>query len=236
MEGFFKFLSAQPIDRMILDGTVRISTLAHFRGLEGSQWIADRNEGVTNVKVTNAAVRSGEGGAQAGEPWRPHGFHPIVQASGNSRIGFDSCIFSYAHPEVYVFCFSVGNLETLTQAMCRDAAVPYDACVRIIVPPELLAHRLLNRGSIIELGDKPAKHYFARFSAQAVTYDWREHQHSAGQAPAPSPFQKDPFFQSQSEFRIVLYPKSPMEQQHLTIRLPHPEKVFSEEFREVPSV
>lgn len=234
--GYYKFLSAQHIDFMVRDGTVRLSTLSYFRKLEGSRWIADPNEGSTSVRVKEAVALSGTVDHPSSEPWKPEGHQSAVKLEGNSRVTFKNTIFSYLHEEIYVFCFSVGDLLHLTKAMCRDAEDPYDSCVRVLVHPDILGHRILNRGTIVELGNRPAREYFSKIVAGVVTYDWREHSNLSIAAPPPSPFQKEAFFQRQSEYRLVLHPnpaRRPSFHQ-LTVKLPHPEKVFAEEFREVP--
>jgi hypothetical protein len=235
MTYLFKFLSSQHIDRIVCDGTIRVSSLSHFRTLEGNKWIADPNEGSRVVNVISAP-HGNEGPEPYGEPWRPTGYPACVEVSGGAKLIFNNIQFSYSHPECFIFCMSFGSLETLTQAMCRDAEEPYDACVRIVVHPDILAHRILHKGTIIELDNRPVTHFFAQAQAKLVTYDWVLSQPSAGPAPAPDPFQKEAFFEEQSEYRVVLYPGRQIELQRLTIQLPHPAKLFAEEFRSIPPI
>jgi hypothetical protein len=106
--------------------------------------------------------------------------------------------------------------------MCRDADDPYDACVGIRVPFCILAHRIFHRGRIVELNNRKVSSVFARTAFDRVRYEAIVHHHSAGVAPAPDPFQKDPFFERQSEARIVLYPKEQIDLKQMTVQLPRP--------------
>jgi len=136
----FKFVKSTYIDDVVKRGTVRISTLSHFRKLEGGPWIADPNEATTIVDASGALLASGAGEAVS-DPWTPPGFGKSALAQDGGTIRFSDHL-SYTFPDCFIFCLSCGERNTLIQAMCRDAHEPYDAAVRISVPLELLAHRL----------------------------------------------------------------------------------------------
>jgi hypothetical protein len=221
---------------MLVDGTVRISTLSYYRKLEGDRWIADPDEATTVVNAGGAVVTS-ESEEPQFETWSPAGFIKGVAARAGGKITFNAdARLSYLHPDCFIFCASQGEREKLIQTMCRDAKEPYDAGIRILLPLALFAHRVFWRGTIIELGNKPVRQLFQTVSSGPVTYDAIEHHHAAGQAPSPSPFKKHPDFAPQSEVRIVLVPIRDLERDQLTVKLPHPEKVFAEEFRSIPPI
>jgi hypothetical protein len=143
---------------------------------------------------------------------------------------------SYVHPDCFIFCASEGEREKLIQTMCRDAKQPYQAAIRILLPLSLIAHKIFWRGAIVEVDNLPVRRFFQMVSSGPVTYDAFEHHHAAGQAPAPSPFKKHPDFEPQSEVRVVLVPAQDVGREQLTIKLPHPEKIFAEEFRSIPPI
>src|SRR3569832_306275 len=182
MTGLFKFLNSQHLDYMVRDGTIRMSTLSHFRALEGDKWIADPNEATTIVNIETETPHGNEGPEPYGEPWRPAGYPACVQVSGGAKLIFKNVQFAYPHPDCFIFCMSCGLLEALTQSMCRDAEQPYDACVHKQVPPDLLAHRILSPGRIVELHGEPVRRYFSRVNAKLVTYDWIAYHASTGPA------------------------------------------------------
>jgi hypothetical protein len=232
-EQIFKFLDSKNINDMLVRGTIRVSTLSHFRKLEGDDWIADRNEATTIVNVNEPVVLSASGGKS--EPWRPEGAMGAIAVVGDGSITLDNMVFGYQHEDCFIFCASVGEKESLTQAMCRDAVQPYDACIRVRVPFEQFVHRLFYRGVVLEL-DARVQSLFRKPRFERVVYDAVERDHSLGQAPAPSPFRKHPKFAAQSELRIVLTPVREVGREQLTIKIPHPEKLFLEEFRSVPEI
>jgi hypothetical protein len=229
-----KFLRSEHIDAIIKEGKLRFSTLSHFRTLEGEKWIGDPNEATTTVnpKGTEFTSNSIE---PVGEPWRPSGYAPVFLASTGGKLRFNADVsINYGLPDVFIFCASDGELEPLTQAMCRDAKDPYDACIKLKTAMWSLAHRAFHRGRIVELGDKKVSELFSRIETRAVTYDRQVHVPSSGPAPVPSPFQKDPEFATQSESRIVLVPRQPIDHSTITIKLPRPDKLFEEVFRSIP--
>lgn len=226
-----KFLRSEHIEHLIQEGTVRISRLSYFRVLEGNRWIADPDEATTIVDAGGAILA-----AQAGEiitdNWTPPGFTQTAKASDGGAIIFGSQVqLRYQMPDSFILCISLGEREQLVNAMCRDAKDPYDAAVQVLIPLDLLAHRIYYRGTIVELDHLPVQRAFSRFSFGCVEYDARPHHHTAGPAPEPSPFRKHADFASQSEARIVFEPMLNLQEQYLTIRLPKPERIFTEAFR-----
>jgi hypothetical protein len=232
----FKFLKPKYVDGMLVGGTVRISTLSYYRKLEGDRWIADPDEATTVVNAGGAVVTS-ESEEPQFETWSPAGFTKGVVARAGGKITFNAdARLSYVHSDCFIFCASQGERGKLVQAMCRDAKEPYQAAVRILLPLTLFAHRIFWRGTIIELDNQPVRRHFQMVSSGPVTYDAVEHHWASGQAPPPSPFKKHPDFAPQSEVRIVLVPVRDLGHENLTVKLPHPEKIFAEEFRSIPAI
>ncbi|MCK1542213.1 hypothetical protein IVA98_32965 [Bradyrhizobium sp. 160] len=230
----FKFLKSAHLDNILIHGTIRISTLSYFRAWEGGRWIGDPNEATTTVAASGAVVAS-KPGETVSDPWTPPGFGQIVKASDGGKVIFSGgARIKFRGADRFIFCVSQGERDQLVQAMCRDAEEPYDAAVRILLPLELLAHRIFYRSTIVEFGGEPTRWFFASVSSGSVAYDADEHHHSAGLAPAPSAFRKDRHFAAQSEARIVLTPHRDLGREWLTVKLPHPEKLFVEEFRIIP--
>jgi hypothetical protein len=132
----YKFLSAEHIDCMIRDGTIRIASLSYYRTREGEAWISDSFEGTTMVVVDHATYTNNES-KPVGEPWRPNGNGGLVQVGSGGAVTFNNCGFGYLYPDSYIFCVSQGSLAPLIDAMCRNAKDRYNACVRIRVPLNL---------------------------------------------------------------------------------------------------
>jgi hypothetical protein len=227
-----KFLNSANVDDILVRGTIRVSTFSYFGRLEGGLWIGDPNEATTVVNADGAVLASRSGESVA-DSWTPPGFGTTALARDGGKITFSSEL-KYQMPDQFIFCASQGDRNTLIQAMCRDAKDPYDAAIQIRIPLDLLAHRILFRGTIVELHNEPVRRVFGAVTSGLVAYDAVEHHHASGLAPAPFPFSKHPDFAAQSEARIVLNPVRDLGHDRLTIRLPHAEKIFTEEFRNVP--
>jgi hypothetical protein len=227
----FKFLDSQDVDHVLKGGTIRISNFSHYRTLE-KQGIGDPTEASTIVDVGDAILK-GINGQPTAEPWRPEGFLGAFAAGPGSTLNLSNVQGQYNHPDCFIFCVSEGDRDTLIEAMCFKATDPYDACLRLLIPLQLLAHRIFWRGKVKELNNTPVRNLFRAANSGPVTYDAVEHNCADGQAPAPSPFKKRPLpeFVLQSEARIVLWPNRDLGLQQLTIQLPHIEKIFAEEFR-----
>lgn len=228
-----KFLNSRDIDCVLVDGTIRIGSLEHFRQREGAAWIADADEATTHVYLDGRRSLTGPSSGVGSEPWSPVAGQGAIQLSAGVKGTIEDTGFSYRHPECFVFCASIGEPEILIQSMCRDAEEPYDACVEIKLPMGLLTDRIFRKGRVREL-NTPVKSVFRKPTFGRVTYD--SVVEKAGNQPAslPSPFRKRPVFKSQSEIRILFVPRIPINQEYLTIELPSPRQMFAERFRALP--
>jgi hypothetical protein len=65
-----KFLNAEHVDSILINGTLMFSGFSHFRKKEGDRWIGDPDEATTAVEVGNTVIEAADGGA-ANEPWKP---------------------------------------------------------------------------------------------------------------------------------------------------------------------
>ncbi|MDQ2803685.1 MAG: hypothetical protein M3Y41_13775 [Pseudomonadota bacterium] len=222
----YKFLNSAHINCIIVDGTVRISTLSYYRKLEKEQWIADCLEGSVGVNISNLSKNSNEDLGFA-----PKGFPEIYGAgTGNGMVFIRDTEIRYYSQDTFIFSASRGDLPSLTKTMCQDSKDPYDACVRI-VNMELLAHRMFHRGVVVEMGNTKVNRLFSHFHCAPVVYDDLRRDPKTTRLPQPSPFLKHSTFAPQREIRIALQPRQAIPLQNLTIKIPHPEKAFVEEFR-----
>jgi hypothetical protein len=209
---------------MLDAGTVKISSLTYYRGLEGSdQWIADRLEGRVEIDPGGIIVSENEDKLT---PLLPHSLRNSVRAESGGTIQFAAGTkITVEHPDVYIFSASIGNLIELKDVMCRKSQEQYDACIAIS-SIERLAHRMFFRGRVLNLDNAKVSHLFSTFQCSAVSYNNLSRTPASGRAPEASPFLKDTKFESQSEFRIVLFPLRPIEYSTLLIRLPRPDQLF----------
>jgi hypothetical protein len=137
----FKFLNSEHVDQVLKGGTIRVSTFSHYRSLE-KPGIGDRTEASTNVNVDQAVLKG------TAEPWRPKGFLGATASSSESTLILKNVQAQYNHPDRFIFCVSEGDRATLIEAMCFTATEPYDACLRLLISLQLLAHRILCRGEV----------------------------------------------------------------------------------------
>ena len=205
--GDYKYLYSVDLDRILVDGTIRIRTLSYYRDLEGTQWIADHLEGLVKVKLDQFLLRPGESTAFA-----PTGYRDIERPPTAGNLYLQDVVLSYLHADVFIFCASRGDLSSLSETMCQNNGYPhhacdrYDACVRI-ADLEHLAHRIFHRGVIVRSeGTERVSDFFGGCRCGVVTYAELCRNQNTSRLPSPSPFLKDNDFRSQCEVRIAFYP------------------------------
>jgi hypothetical protein len=226
---FYKFLDTTYIDSVLRDGTIKLSTLQHFRELEkGNPWIGDRLEGATELTTPDQFTLT-EGSPELEAINRanifggmfPNGFADI---EGSGKIEMGGARFIHHVPNLYIYSYSSGDLDELKQTMCVDARVRYDACMRIHDP----------RGLMETIASTTAKaggnFIFKSGTTGTVTYAQVTRDVTAGPAIAPSPFTKAPLFAPQRECRFVFDPAVGLPDS-IIITIPNPEKYFKEVFR-----
>jgi hypothetical protein len=226
--GYYKFLHSKDIHHVVAGETIRLSTLSHYRELEGGeQWIADHLEGSVAVGIRDLAV-------QELSAYTPEGIRPPIGGGGSVK----NCLFLYICPEAYIFCASQGNLASLTEVMCDNAtAAPYDACLRIS-DMRVLAHRIYHRGTVLEMDGARVRDLLGDPVCDTVTYSdlFFEQTGRMTRPPAPSPFRKHSTFDRQRELRLV-FERAPQAilPETITIRVPKLKQLFVQEFRDRPT-
>lgn len=225
----YKFLNSIHIDRLLRDGTVRVASLDFYRQSENPQWISDRLEGRVEVNIDDITSNDLQ-------EFTPEGFVPIL--SGGSNNTFKDVWLTYEVNNVFIFCASFGDLQSLTTIMCNNdnGSEPYDACVHI-PSIEILAHRMFHRGVVANLQNERVRNIFDYYDYGTVRYENLSRDQTLSRPPAPDPFVKHAAFHTQSEVRIVFYPNSRLLDRNidiLSIKIPKPHNVFLEEFREKP--
>lgn len=217
----YKFLESIHINHLLIDGTVKVRSLEHYRQLEGKQWISDRKEGLIEVNIAETTL-------DVTSRFAPKGFPEIFSGQGTI---LKNVTLAYQHPDVFIFSASHGDLSILKKIMRNDDAVNghYNACVRI-PSIELLAHRIFHRGILVDWQNRKVRDVFSVFRCARVEYTNLSRDQFSPLPPAPSPFLKDLAFSPQSEVRIVLYPKTQIALKTFTIKIPRPNEVFSKEF------
>lgn len=199
----YKFLRSADVSRVLVDRTVRVSSLDHFRRLEaGRQWIADRDEGSARLAIEHLNVVGGPDDPIAAAT--PIGFPPMFKTAPGVKWSISGISLVYAHPSVHIYSASRGDLAELQGPMSGDG---YDACLRVD-NLDLLARRLFDRGRIIELDSARMRELFSRVEVADVSYESMVMAPEAGRLPTPSPFRKDRAFEAQREVRIAFWPRS----------------------------
>jgi hypothetical protein len=132
------------MNNILVDGTVRISSLEYYRTLEATQpGIADPFEASTLEAYTNFTKTSD----------KPGNFASIFQVAPGGEVQLHDVVIHHRIPgDLFIFCASRGDLPSLKRDMCPDPRTrddhPYDACVRI-TDMRWLAHRMFYRGTVV---------------------------------------------------------------------------------------
>jgi hypothetical protein len=229
--GTYKFLHTRDIDRVLVDRTVRLSTLSFYRQLEGKQWIADQLEGSILVNIEELEVRN-QDDLLAYTPEDRH--RPWLGLGPNASVTIRNSQILSLCPEAFIFCASQGDLAGLRQAMCDDRdPANYDACLAI-GDIRLLAHRIYHRGIIVEK-DTRVRDLLHPPSCDAVAYHnlSLDQRNITSRPPAPSPFHKHQIFEQQQEVRIAFEPRQQPTDlpDTITVAIPKPQQIFAVQFR-----
>jgi hypothetical protein len=225
MTAAFKFLRSSHIDQIVKDGCIRIASLDYYRNIEGQQWIGDRHEGLVEVNYREPITITGN----QLDRITPLYAIPTMSVGSGGTIIVSNVIHAFSTPNVYIFCAASGELDPLTNVMCRQGEDPYDGCVRID-DMQLLMHRIKHRGTVVEYENAKVRDVFHQLECKLVTYGNVVRDQSEGKPP-PMGFLKDVIFFAQSEIRIALYPSRSIDTPTLTIKIPSPHTIFTEEFR-----
>lgn len=215
----------------MLSGTIRFSRLTVFKAMEGEQWIGDKLENTSEVKIDHYHLE--EATPEAIQKWNetfaPPGVPPLfgpAPGAKNITIRGGGKIRYLGGDDPYIFCVSIGNLDKLTETMCGSAVDPKDACVRI-KDIHLLTERILKEGKLLEFDGTVA------FKTRVEKIHYTKVSATQGEPLAPlGGFSKDIAFKDQCEIRIGLLPitddKLPAT---INFQIPRPHQLLREAFR-----
>lgn len=207
---FYKFLYRKDIKFWTENETVRISSnryyLEKYRSMEvPDTFIFDPNEGFSiwhqNDDIVTDKVDGNERDAAQ------FFLKAVAGVSGiPSGVTLRRNIVSFSIPQFHMLCFTHGDLEILKNTFSikrHDDDVPYDACLEIRNPFELM--RRASSGMISEPGQRWSLPFSALFEgvfANYVSYEKKIRSWGEGM-PSHSPFVKDMSFSDQREIRMV---------------------------------
>lgn len=200
--GFYKFLDSKDVG-FILNGSLRFGRFQKYRLMEllsGDDWIGDRREGLATTLIK----------------------HEFARVGNSTSYGSYNTYVRYF--EGYALCFSHGDYDAVRKAMMIDAPYPYDGCVAIADLERLLqaiANGVHPGGRV---GDDFGIYY------GPCTYEEKPEVCTIemGEPEEPNPFLKDPKYKAQSEFRILLQPRSRMRMlDDLPVKIVSPAGLFS---------
>lgn len=225
-------------------GSVLFRPLSYYRILEvatGDRRIGDRTEGVLRWTKANslAGEDSGVGNFKlqldvtAGTLGMSGG--PKLVAYAQNPDGFAYCrggspSITYTQiTDGYAFCFSKGELDKLWLVMCDPADVdPYDAAIEILDLQSFIWH-LYFTGEF-RIGSQPLMYVRDVFRLEWSRVQYRTSTDERDDRPVSEkvpllaggkPFVKGMDYESQSEWRIVLYPNTPLDLCSLLITVPN---------------
>jgi hypothetical protein len=232
---YYKFIDAADVDKVLVNGTLIVSSFEYFRKLEAAQWgaIADPLEAASELTVRGSFVireNSPEleiaNKANIGLGM----FQKFAEVSEGGIIDISGTRFIHAAPNLFVFSASVGEINELTKEMCVKAERPYNACLRIL-DIGALRKRIFDAGRIPELNCKVSE-VFEPGLIGLVEYEARSQDIREGETIVPSPFKKDIKFKHQSEVRMLLVPKEPVNisKERLIIEIPGLASMFEKVF------
>ncbi len=233
MLGTYRFM-----DSIYLDGTVggdfRFGRLIKYRLqelAEGDEWIGDRNEGVMRGKIPFLEISPEQKKSARDEE--------IIRAMGmnldlsNSSIKIENSVM-YADIDCFILSFSTGEFAKLKRFMCRpeNADYAYNGCIEVqslkkIADP-IWYHGTCNR--------KPVKECFDGYEFGDVDYIGNEEDVTISGVSEASPFRKHSKYKSQSEARIVLYPKAEILDDYVHVKVPPNKRFIREVARNIPVV
>lgn len=210
-----------------------VSRMTYFQRIETArrEWIADRREGVAtmiappSLSITEGsnellAVNNALAGLFGGQ---------FASVESGGRIEMGGTTFNVGLP-FFIYSFSCGELDALTNVMCRQAPVHdrYDACLRIFDP-----HRLANAiyaGTVVD-PDAPFASVFASLSGGEVTYEAQGIDLLSGLHFSAGALRKAPEFADQCEHRYILEPVRPDLPDRIAIKVQQPECLFDLVFK-----
>ena len=235
---YYKFLDAADIDKVLIDGTIIISSLEYFRGLEEKEWadIGDPLDGASELTVNGEFIVT-EGSQKLemiNKSVEALGLFQgkFAHVSGGGKIDMSGARFVPLVPRLFIYSVTIGNIDELTTRMCVKAKRPYNACLRI-ADLEGLQRKIFECGRVRNL-NRSVSEIFMPGLIRPVEYDPRSRDVRQGlPIIEPSPFKKAEKFRGQSEVRVLFVPKEgvAIPEERLIIEISKPNAFFTEMFR-----
>jgi hypothetical protein len=229
-KAYYKFLDRDDVNRVLNDGTVLISSLEYYRGLEKAAWglIADRLEGASEMIMPDHFTITenspelemiNNSGAAKGSARK------LAHVESGGRINLGGATFVRVLPG-HVYCASYGSFDELHRYYTVEAERKYNACLRI-TSFRRLARRIFRTGVI--LGTKMKfSDVFDRVAIDTVTYEARSRSINEGPMLEESPFKKELVFKPQQEVRIYFVAKDGLRaEDRIVVRIEDPSSIFS---------
>jgi hypothetical protein len=157
-------------------------------------------------------------------------FGQFARVESGGAIIMPDVRFVHQVQEMHIYSFSDGDLAT-PKAMCVDAPVPYNACLRIKDEVALMK-AIIEKGTLPEHGNIQARAFFTHGAIGRVEYKPLSRNIRSGPVIPPSPLAKDTRFASQSEIRIALFPAKEGLPRRIVIKIPDPSEHFELVFRD----
>jgi hypothetical protein len=234
---YYKFLDTADIDK-VLDGTIIISSLEYFRGLEEKEWagIGDPLDGASELTVKGEFIIT-EGSQELemiNESVEALGLFKgkFAHVSAGGKIVMSDSRFLPLAPRLFIYSVTIGNIDELTTCMCVNVKRPYNACLRI-ADLEGLQRNIFECGRVRNLNCLVSE-IFLPGLIRPVEYEPRSRDVRQGlPVIEPSPFKKAEKFSGQSEVRVLFVPKEgvAIPEERLIIEISEPTVFFTEMFR-----
>jgi hypothetical protein len=183
----------------MLKGSFRFGRMRYYQMLEvvfDDDSIGDVEEGLSSATVS---VTINEENSNSPIVKNLANF---IKVSGTSQVELENATFIH-QTDCYICCWSTTKSPDLS-----GAGSSYDTCVTSS-GAKSLAHYLSRFGVERESG-LPLTELFGRIAAGRVHYHDSTHDLSNNPLPNGNPFRKRKKYQNQSEYRIVLFPKQPL--------------------------
>jgi hypothetical protein len=169
-KAYYKFLDPSDLEKVLVDGTLMISSVEYFRKLESQGQIGDALDSASEMTTPEKFVLT-ENSAEldlinnAGIPLFTGKF---AHVSGDGKIYAGGMRLISVLPG-HIFCASFGELAELKSYFKETAERKYEACLRINSLDAIL-HRLFQTGIEAQTG-KRFQDFFDRYSIGSVTYE-----------------------------------------------------------------
>lgn len=204
---YYKFLNRSDVARVLVEGTVLVSSLEYFRNLESEHWklIADPHEGASELTMPEHFVATENSpeldminNSRVAEGIALKAVHVV----GSGRVNLSGAKFRRTLPG-HIYCASNGYFDELSRYYTTEAELKYDACLRITSFRRLM-RRIFRTGHIVGTQTKFSD-LFYRGIFDRVSYEPRSRSIEDGPILDVSPFKKGLAFKPQCHSRIMAW-------------------------------